>query len=329
MKTKRARVSCAAVMLAAWMCACSEEGAVNSGNILSAPDAIVVTAKHSICVGVEGFHLASKLPFLGLVYDGEFREVLADVFQCVVDADDCDEVYECIGFLPDEKCDPEKATSRCISETELVECQRVADGTGRAQVVRCDFGPPGHVPGYCIADEDGGDAHCGTGTCDPVKVPEYWCEGQVLVRCDDRVTVAQDCAAMGRKCIEGEDGYAGCGTGAPCKHGSRCEGDTLVLCSQLLGVEMNRIDCGELGGAYSCVEKLDDDGTIVGCDIPLDDQECERDTSYCSGTVAQVCAAGVMEEFDCASFENAWCEAIPSNDPDDQQALAHATCTAH
>jgi len=287
------RPVCVVLAVLATLCLTSCSGGDSGG---FGPDRMKrILVKVSACTGEDSFRLTMAAGYALEVAGGKLTSHVDRVVGCIESAGDCDEVLECTGYDPDSPCNPDDFKDRCEGN-ERVRCDVLSDGRALTETYDCSKEEP--YNNKCLIENDG-DVVCGAGDCDGSK--ESWCDGTVLLRCEDRVIDKSDCADFGLKCVATAD-EAMCATGEPCTGEESCDGDAWVSCDG--GNEEMPVDCSWYGSDYTCVQESKEDAV---CGVPAGKEECTNEQPVCVGSKARICFSGKWMDFDCASF-GATCE---------------------
>lgn len=174
---------------------------------------------------------------------------------------------------------------------------RPAPGCAPEAERRCVDGDVWWVDGCGVAYEVAEDCEgqpCREGECEPPPPADCGgepilgrCDGDVARGCEGGYPFAVDCGALGRRCVQTEEGPV-CRPAEdacdPTLEPPRCDGDTLLVCHD--GQRM-RTDCRAHGGvcgrpagrsAVACVQH-----SIPGCDDACGCASTERGEEICNG----------------------------------------------
>ena len=230
-----------------------------------------------------------------------------DARNCVAAAAGCADVLACAGYTragctaADDRCDAGKAIA-CLALTK--------DLTVVAET-SCEGDPAGNT--VCSIEDDlkhGRGAFCHDGACAGER-----CEGSTIVRCRGGLEVRSDCAREGKGCAVAY-GEAFCAYEQTCA-ADRCAGDIIELCTS--GRVVVRERCGDLVPGSDCTDRMG----RVECLADVASDGCADKTefqSWCEGTTAVTCFAGVRAEMDCGALADGRCAEMM------REALPEARC---
>lgn len=292
---RRARVAALAASLA--LCACQTGGA--PAPVLADDGAL--RAKVSVCLNLDP--VAAFTFFWPASMGGA-----ADARDCVAAATGCADVLACAGYArsgctaADDRCDGGKATA----------CLGLASGLTVVAESACEGDPDGN-PTCSIEDDPkhGRGAFCHGGACAGER-----CEGSTIVRCRGGLEVRSDCAPEGKGCAI-PNGEAFCAYPETCAV-DRCAGDVMQLCDS--GRVIVRERCADLVPGSACTDRMG----RVECLADVPSGGCADKTefeSWCEGTTAVTCFAGVRTEMDCGALAGGGCAETM------REALSEARCT--
>jgi len=261
------------------------------------PDAMKkMMVKVSACTGEDTFRLTMAAAYALDVAGEGLQKYVDRLFGCMESANNCDKVLACSGYDAKSPCNPADFEDKCEGN-KRIRCGELADGRAFKETYDCAAEEPYNKK--CQVETDG-DVVCGAGDCDGSK--DEWCEGTVMLKCEDGALDKSDCADFGLKCIATADG-AMCGTGETCTGKESCDGATYVSCED--GNEELPVDCSWFGSDYTCVQASKDN---AACAVPDSKEECTNEKPVCVGSKARICFGGQWMEFDCAAFGGATCE---------------------
>ena len=244
-------------------------------------------AKVSVCLGIDA---AAAFTFFWPEYMGG----APDARNCVAAAGGCADVLACAGYTragcaaADDRCDGGKAIA-CVALTR--DLSVVAERS-------CEGDPDGNAT--CSIEDDlkhGRGAFCHGGACAGER-----CEGSTIVSCRGGLEVRYDCAREGKGCAVAYD-EAFCAYEQACTV-DRCAGDVIELCTS--GRVVVRERCGDLVPGSACADRMG----RVECFADAPTEGCADKTefqSWCEGTTAVTCFAGVRAEMDCGALSDGRC----------------------
>jgi hypothetical protein len=242
--------------------------------------------------------------------------------ECLLAATDCDEVRCCWGIDSSNSCDPETFKAHCDGDV-AVTCEHFTGGTRAVKRWDCAWSPgnpkcrlfDSHFDNPNYDEEYALIPSCSAGTCEPEQ-PSY-CEGNILMDCEQNTLRQVDCAARGRICApvagESDSIEAACvlDTGCLLPH---CDKHDKVICYG--GAEVMRIDCRTYGDEWTCVDNgFGISGWLGICSPPELEFDPEVDDDYCIGDIARICTDGGWFEFDCSDFADGTCRQYWSSLP--------------
>jgi hypothetical protein len=203
---------------------------------------------------------------------------------------DCDRARRCLndGQAPN-ACGGN--STMCDGNT-WVACDGVTGVNNNNGTRRFDCGTLGNGA-MCVVEN--GRADCGFGSC-ALRLPNPTCEGDVKVTCDG-IVHREDCALKDSTCIPGALAANCRGKGAPCSGNGplRCEGDTLVNCSD--GQEA-RDNCATRNlGCFANASQSGNPGCALGdgCN-PL------QYPAQCTNLTLKFCNQGKVQTLDCGAY---------------------------
>ena len=164
---------------------------------------------------------------------------------CILAEGGCEGVLTCMGYDLSRPCDHYDDWPRCDDSGHIAECMPVDGCAGWARQQSCADGPDGND--LCLADDDGSDAACSSGTCEgDYRV----CEEGVELSCHDGILTRVDCALRGQSCPCECTGYS---TGAAIGPSGYYDEPT----------------CGDgwCGGGSETLETCPEDCSVCGDDI--------------------------------------------------------------
>ena len=246
-------------------------------------------AKVSACLGL---HAAAAVTMfwpeqLSGVADGQALE------SCLRDAASCSEVLSCAGYEAP-PCSQEQHCDGAVA----VRCQMFASGLSVEIRETCTDALGNSVCSVAEDSKNGLSAFCHGPAC-----TKDHCDGDILVRCRANLGVREDCRRFNQTCIE-------TGTEALCAYSERCtvdfcREDALVLCG--LGYVQFDYSCPALVPNTRCEDRPD--GVECRAETPapecIDNVEFE---SWCNGSYAVTCMAGIRFEIDCGVLPRGECE---------------------
>jgi hypothetical protein len=225
----------------------------------------------------------------GTIY---FPEVIA----CATAADDCDEIYACLGS--GNACDAVMSPPHCDNNV-LFNCASIGvEGVS----VETDCASQGLT---CVAAPAGAPLICGESFCDPNSYVSN-CVGDVAYNCVGAGLVAKDCAKLfpGTKClavdVSGQQVAQCQGDGPACDDTFRpaCNGLNLSVCQD--GFEYER-SCPP---GLPC--QVDPNTDVASCGA-LVTAGCAPET--CDGAQLTYCLDGKPRTLDCSGLGFSSCEA--------------------
>jgi hypothetical protein len=170
-------------------------GSAGDGDAVSLDDLREAAVRMSVCTGTS----VNDAWWTALTTrtSGDAATVAAQLTEttCILAEASCEAVLTCMGYDVSRPCNHYDGWPRCDDEARLAECGLLDDCAGWARQTSCADGPDGN--GLCMAEEDGSDAACYSGTCEgDYRV----CEEGVQLSCRDGMLTRVDCALRGQSC---------------------------------------------------------------------------------------------------------------------------------